>query len=74
MFDLIYRTLAKFIFNMMKGEREENAEDREPTILALPAPPEPQPYIPPMDKTIAESIAPFGISLISGEEEQEQKE
>lgn len=53
----------KFVFNMMKGEQDEKATESPPAMLALPAPPQPRVFVPPMELESAETMAPFGISL-----------
>ncbi|XP_071161899.1 ryanodine receptor-like [Mytilus edulis] len=66
-------TLMKFIFNMMKGEREESVEGSPPAMLALPAPPPPRVFIPPMELETSETMTPFGIPMKS-EQESETEE
>lgn len=63
----------KFIFNMMKGEREESVEGSPPAMLALPAPPPPRVFIPPMELETSETMTPFGIPMKS-EQESETEE
>ena len=68
-----YRTLGRFIINMMMGEHDVEQLDVPAGPLALPGPTSTttaQPLVPPVELETAEPMIAFGVAITKEEKEE----